>query len=176
MEFLELAESRYSLRKFDTKEVEDEKLEKILNAGRLAPTAVNYQPQRILVVREANAREKIKKCTNSHFNAPVILVICYDSNVSWKNPYNMFDAGPVDAAIVATHMMLEATELGLGTTFVTGFIAKTLIEEFHLPEHIKPVALLPLGYPAETAHPAKLHFQRLDLSETVFYDGFTEKN
>lgn len=172
MDFLNLSRRRYSLRSFNAKQIAAHALESILEAGRLAPTAVNYQPQRILVVQDKEGMDKIKLCTKFHFNAPTILVICFDSGASWKNRYTHEDAGWLDAAIVTTHMMLEAAELGLGSTFVGDFNAATLREQFKLPAFLQPVALLPLGYPSDTAKPHKLHDQRKPLAETVFYDSF----
>lgn len=84
MDLLELLKKRYSVRKFDDRKVEKEKLDLILEAGRVAPTAVNFQPQRILVIESQEALENFKKCTPYHFNAPLALLICYDKSVSWK--------------------------------------------------------------------------------------------
>lgn len=108
MDFLELARERYSVRKFAPQKVEKEKLDAVLEAGRLAPTAVNYQPQRILVLDSDAALGKLKDCTPYHFSAPLALVVCYDAAVSWKRSYDGKDMGEVDASIVTTHMMLEA--------------------------------------------------------------------
>lgn len=172
MKFIELAESRYSLRKFSEKPVEKEKLDLILKAGRLAPTACNNQPQRILVIENEGALAKIRKSTRYHFNAPVVLLICYDTSLSWKRSFDGKDSGDIDASIVTTHLMLQAAELGLGTTWVGHFDPDAIREEFSLPEHMVPVALLPMGYPAEGAAPNALHFKRKPAEETVFYNHF----
>ena len=173
MEFINLAEDRYALRKFSTKAVEKEKLDLVLKAGSLAPTACNYQPQRILVIESEDARSKLKKCTRFHFDAPIALLVCYDKTVSWKRNFDGKDSGDIDASIVATHLMLQAAELGLGTTWVGHFDPAAIKNEFSLPDSIVPVALLPLGYPAEDAGPnAQLHFSRKPIDETVFYDQF----
>lgn len=108
MDFLELAKERYSVRKFSDKKVEREKLDAILEAGRCAPTAVNYQPQRVLVLESPEALEKLKGCTPYHFHAPLALLVCYDREASWKRSFDNCDMGAVDAAIVTTQMMLEA--------------------------------------------------------------------
>lgn len=173
MQFINLAEDRYSLRKFSTKPVEKEKLDLVLKAGRLSPTACNNQPQRILVIESEDALSKLKKCTKFHFEAPVSLLVCYDKTVSWKRSFDGNDSGDVDASIVATHMMLQAAELGLGTTWVGYFDPAAVRKEFLLPDNIVPVALLPLGYPAEGAGPnVQLHFSRKPIEETVFYNQF----
>ena len=155
--------------------IEDEVLNQILEAGRLAPTAVNYQPQRILVLRDKASIEKLKNSTNYTFNAPVILMVCYDMSEAWKDPFESIEIGTADAAIVATHMMLEAAELGVGSTFVGHFRTKTIIEDFNIPEYLKPVCLLPMGYPSEegkAGKPSKMHVTRKHMDDTVYFDTF----
>lgn len=172
MNFLDLAKERYSVRKFSDKEVEKNKIDKILEAGRLAPTAVNYQSQRILVLNSKENLDKLKLCTPYHFDAPLALLVCYDSSVSWKRKCDKKDEGIVDASIVTTHMMLEIHELGLGTTWVGSFDYDLMKKEFEIPENIIPVALLPIGYPAEDAVPSPNHGKRYDIGQTVFYNTF----
>ncbi|MDS0525438.1 nitroreductase family protein [Clostridium sp. SHJSY1] len=173
MNFLQLAKERYSVRKFSDKKVEREKLNLILEAGRVAPTAVNYQPQRILVIENEESLIKLKSCTPYHFNAPMAILICYDSTTSWKRHYDNEDMGAVDASIVTTHMMLQAQELGLGTTWVGHFDADLMKKTFELPEYLVPVALLPLGYPSSDSVPhPKLHDNRLKIDDTVFFNSF----
>lgn len=172
MSFIKLAEERYSVRSFSDKPVEKEKLELILKAGQLAPTACNLQPQRILVIESPEALEKLKKCTPCHYNAPIVLLVCYDRAQSWKRTYDSEDSGAVDASIVATQMMLEAAELGLGTTWVGFFDPALVRSEFSLPDNIIPVAIFPLGYPSDNGKPAELHYQRKPLEETVKYNSF----
>ena len=157
MEFLKLAADRYSVRKFDPKPVEDEVLAKVLKAGHLAPTAVNFQPQKIYVIKSEEAMEKVRDCTPCHFGAPIMLTICHDTNTCWKRPFDGKSSGDIDASIVATHMMLQAAELGLGTTWVMFFESAKLSEAFDLPENIVPTALMPLGYPAADAEASEKH-------------------
>ena len=146
MNFLQLArDKRYSVRKFKAQAVEKEKLEYILEAGRVAPTACNYQPQRILVIENEAAHEKLKQCTSWYFGAPVVLMICYDKSTCWKNRTNGTCGGDVDASIVTTQMMLAAAELGLGTTWVGAFNHQKARELFNIPDYLVPVALLPIG-------------------------------
>ena len=116
MDLMNLLKERYSVRNFSDKKVEKEKINAILDAGRLAPTAVNFQPQRILVLESEQSLANLKECTRYHFEAPLAFLICYDNTVSWKRAYDNKDMGEVDASIVATQMMLEITNLGLGTT------------------------------------------------------------
>lgn len=169
MDFLELAKKRYSVRKFSDKEVEAEKIDLILEAGRVAPTACNLQPQRILVINEPVGLEKLKKCTPYTFGAPLAILVCYDNKTSWKRKYDNADGGQIDASIVTTHMMLEVTELGLGTTWVGSFNPQTVKEEFNLPGNIIPVAILPIGYSSDDCEPYAGHFQRAEKEQTVSY-------
>ena len=169
MTFLELAKNRYSLRNFSSKPVEKEKLDLILAAGRIAPTACNIQPQKILVLQSPAAMEKLKKCTPCHFEAPMALIVCYDQSTSWKRPFDKKDHGDIDASIVCAHMVFEAAELGLGSTWVCYFDPEAVIKEFSLPENIIPSAILPLGYASDGAEPAPMHAQRKPIGETVSF-------
>ena len=169
MDFAKLAAERYSLRKFSDRPVEAEKLAAVLESGRNAPTAHNFQPQRIPVLQSPEALEKVDGCTGAHFNPPVMLVVAYDPAVSWKRETDGKDHGEIDAAIAATQMMLQAADLGLGTTYVGMFEPEKLRAAFPELEGLVPIALLPLGYPAEGAHPSRLHADRKPMEELVKY-------
>ena len=110
MEFLELAQKRYSVRSFSQRPVEQEKLEKVLEAGRLAPTATNAQPQRILVLQGQEEMNRRGQCTKFTFGAPMALVVCADKEAAWVRGCDGKNHAEIDACIVATHMMLEAAE------------------------------------------------------------------
>ncbi len=173
MDFLQLAkDQRYSVRKFKKDKIEKEKLDLILEAGRIAPTAANFQPQRILVLDSEESLTKLKSCTTYHFNAPLTLLICYDHGSCWKHQQSGKSGGDVDAGIVTTHMMLQAASLGIGSTWVAAFDHDKIKELFSIPEYLVPVALLPLGYPASDARPHPVHYKRFDLSHTIFYNSF----
>ncbi len=173
MDFLKLAkDKRYSVRKFKTDKIEKEKLNSILEAGRVAPTAANFQPQRILVIDNEEGLTKIKTCTPYHFNAPLVMLICYDYETSWKHKHSGKPSGDVDASIVTTQMMLEAANLGIGSTWVAAFDHDKIRELFGIPDYLIPVALLPLGYPASDAKPYSAHYKRFDMNHTVFYNSF----
>lgn len=167
MDFAQLSKERYSVRKFQSRKVEKELLEQVIYAGRVAPTACNNQPQKVYVLESDAALEKLKKVTSCHFNSPAALLICYDKNISWKRSFDGEDSGWVDASIVTTHMMLQAHDLGLGTTWVMYFDPAAAIREFALPENIIPVAILPIGYPAEDAQPAPMHSKFREEAETI---------
>jgi nitroreductase len=169
MDFAQLSAARYSLRKFSDRPVEQEKLDQILEAGRNAPTAHNLQPQRIFVLQTPEALEKADGCTSSHFHPPVILVVAYDPEAAWHRETDGKNHGEIDAAIAATQMMLQAADLGLGTTYVGLFEPEKLLAAFPEMAGLDPIAMLPLGYPAEGAHPARLHSDRKPVEELVKY-------
>ena len=148
-DFLELARARWSVRSFSSRQVEPDKLDLILKAGQIAPTAVNYQPQKIYVLQSPEALGKILAITRSTYNAPTVLLVCYDTRLSWKSPFvEGYDCGEMDASIVCTHMMLEAWD--------------------NLPPYIIPVCLLPIGYPSANARPyAPWHDTFRPLEDTV---------
>lgn len=172
MEFLELAKKRYSVREFENKPVEKEKLDKILEAGRIAPTACNFQPQRILVIQDKEQIEKLKKSTRFTFDAPVILMICADTTKSWTRKYDNKNHADIDVSIVTTHMMLQAAELGIGTTWVCSFNPQQIKEDFYVPEGYEVINLLPMGYPKKGNIANQMHNDRLEINKTVFYNQF----
>ncbi|SHK87725.1 Nitroreductase [Anaerocolumna jejuensis DSM 15929] len=173
MDYEELINTRYSVRKFSDKPVEKDKLDKILEAGRIAPTAGNRQPQRIVVIQSKEAFEKMKRCTPCHFNAPLLLLLCYDKAVENNNHYgDKRPYGQVDASIVLTHIMLEAHNLGLGTVWVGLFNPELLREYFHIPASYEILGLMPMGYPAQDAAPGKMHGEKFPIEHTVFYNSF----
>lgn len=169
MDFVTLSAERYSLRKFSDRPVEAEKLAAILESGRNAPTAHNLQPQRIFVLQSPEALGKADGCTAAHFHPPVILVVAYDPEAAWKRETDGKNHGEIDATIAATQMMLQAADLGLGTTYVGMFEPEKLLAAFPEMENTYPIAMLPLGYPAENAHPSRLHADRKPLEELVKY-------
>lgn len=172
MDFLKLAADRYSVRKFQSRPVEQDTLSRILQAGQLAPTACNRQPQRVLVLTGEEAMEKLRKCTACHFGAPMALLVCYNREECWTREFDGKSSGDIDASIVATHMMLEAASLGVGSTWVMYFIPEAVREEFCLSQAIEPVALLVMGYPAPDAAPAPGHSEYRPLEETVVMESF----
>ena len=172
MAFIDLAIERYSVRKFSGKAVEKEKIDLILKAGQVSPTACNNQPQRILVIEDESALLKLKECTSYTFGAPLAFVICYDKTAAWVRSFDDDNSGEVDASIVTTHMMLEAADLGLGTTWVGYFNPEKTRKAYNIPDNLVPVAILPTGYPADNAAPSANHGKRYPLAQTVWYNHF----
>ena len=172
MEFEKLITERYSVRTFKPEHLPDEGILKILDAAHKAPTGCNYQPQRILVLNTDASMEKLKKCTKCHFNAPTAMLVCYNEEESWERPYDGALSAPVDAAIVATHIMLAAHNVGAGCCWVMHFDPCAMKKEFNIPDNIKPLALLVMGYPADTSVPLAMHSTFRSMDEVVFYDTF----
>lgn len=168
MDFLELAKKRYSVRKFSNKKIENYKIEKVLEAARLSPTATNAQPQKIYIINDSKGMKKLEKVTPYCFNAKAALIVCYDKEKSWKRiKFDGEDSGDIDSAIVGTHIMLQLADMGLGTTWVGYFDPIKIKEEFNIPNNIVPKAIFPIGYPSEDSLPSDKHFKRKNISEIV---------
>ena len=166
MDFEKLAAVRYSARKFSDRPVENEKLMKILEVGRLAPTAKNLQSQRIFAITSKEGLERVYKAYHC-FSAPVVLLICGDTSAACDAPTTERNMAETDATIVATHMMLEIHDLGLGTTWVGAFNEAKLKAYFPQLEGYQLIALFPTGYIAEDAEPSRLHLESKTKDELV---------
>ena len=165
--FLKLAASRYSCRGFTEQPVSDAQITAILEAARLAPTAVNKQPVHIWVVRDAARRKALKDATRYTFDAPVIFIVASKPADAWVRGQDGKNGAEIDAAIVGTHLMLQVADLGLGSTWVGSFDpAKVgeIIPEIPANGYI-PVAIFPVGHPA--AAPSPRHDSRKSLEEMV---------
>ncbi len=171
MNFLNLAKSRFSLRKYKPIPVSEEDLNYVLEAGRVAPSAVNYQPWHFLVLREKEALEKIHQTYQRDWfkEAPVVIVILGDHNQGWKRADGK-DHTEIDIAITADHITLAAVDRGLGTCWVCNFDKQKTIELFQLPDHLEPIVFLPLGYPDIQPDPERHKEKRKPLSDIVSYD------
>ena len=172
MEFEKLITERYSVRNFKPEHLPEDCISKILDAAHKAPTGCNFQPQRVLILNTDESIEKLKKCTKCHFNAPTAMLVCYNEEESWKRPYDGALSAPVDASIVATHIMLQAHNIGVGSCWVMHFNPMLMKETFSIPENIKPLALLVMGYPDENATPHEFHNAYRPMEEIVVYDKF----
>jgi len=160
VDFSQLIQARHSVRRYLVRPVEQEKLDLILEAARLAPTADNRQPFRILVVRDEAQRTALAAAYSRKwfYTAPVILAVCGVPSEVWVR-FDGFDALVTDAAIVTDHIILQATELGLGTCWIADFDPKAARDVLRLPDHLVPLFLTPLGYPAAGARPKKRRSQ-----------------
>lgn len=154
MSFLEVARRRVSVRGYRAEAVSDEALGHVLEAGRLAPSAANRQPWHFVVVREADQRIALGRAYAKPWllEAPVVLVLCVDPAAAWVRSDGKSYAD-VDGAIAMDHMTLCAADLGLGTCWIGAFDRAVVREVLDLPGGIEPLAMTPLGHPADTGRP-----------------------
>jgi nitroreductase len=171
MTFLDLVRKRYSLRKFQDKKIEKEKMLEVLEAARLAPSAANCQPWHFIVVQDKATLEKVYPLYQRDWikSAPALIVICGDHDLSWRRTDGK-DHCDIDIAIAIDHMTLAAAELGLGTCWICMFDAEKCHELFELPANIEPIALLPIGYPKESVTKTK---NRKAFEEIVHWESFS---
>ena len=170
MDFMTLAKNRYSVRKYQEKQIEQDKLDKILEAAHIAPTAKNQQSPRIYVIQSKEGIEKIRSLTRCAYNAPTVMIIAYEEseqNFSFDELEEEINTGQQDASIVATHMMLEAFELGIGSVWVDIFPRTKTAEAFNLPKSVIPICIMPMGYVAEGASPSPKHGKYRPIDEMV---------
>lgn len=168
MDLLKLITQRYSVRGYQSKPVPQEMLDRILEAGRMAPSAVNKQPWKLVVVRSEEARERLWRCYDREWfkSAPLYIVVCGDHEHSWKRPADGKDHCDIDIAITTEHLALAAAELGLGSCWVCNFSVAPCKEMLGLSDAWEPMVILPIGFPENDQVPAK---NRKEVSEIVSY-------
>lgn len=168
MDFLELSSSRYSVRSYESRPVPEDLLRKVLMSARLAPSAVNKQPWKFVVVCGDDARKRLQSCYDREWfvSAPAYIVVCGDHSASWKRPADGKDHCDIDVAIATEHLTLSAASLGLGTCWVCNFDVPACRSLLALPDNWEPCVIVPIGYPASKEVPAK---NRKELSEIVSY-------
>ena len=151
MEYSELITKRYSVRAYRPDQVDDEKLQNVLEAARLAPTAANRQPIQLVVMHTAGREEEIGKIYHRPWfvQAPLVIAVCALSSQAWVRESDRFNARLIDAAIVADHLILAATNLGLGTCWIANFNMESARSVLCLPDEVEPIIFTPLGYPAD---------------------------
>jgi nitroreductase len=171
MTFIELAKRRYSCRNYDSRPVEQEKLELILEAGRIAPSAVNYQPWHFIVIRETENLRNIYGVYHREWfqTAPCVIVVCGDHNQSWKRKQDGKDHCDIDIAITVDHMTLQATELKLATCWICNFDKEKTIATLNLPPNMEPIVILPVGYPLDHVDPSRHAEKRKKIQDIVSY-------
>lgn len=165
MEFQELIRKRYSVRAYDSRPVEEETLARVLEAARLAPTACNIQPFRIIVLPTKGREAELLRIYGRPWfvQAPLVLAVCALPGESWKRKHDGWNAAEVDATIAMDHLILAAANEGLGSCWIAAFDPKAAREVLGLPADVVPVAFTPLGYPADALPPKK----RRPLTELV---------
>ena len=192
MDFRDISKMRVTVRKFDQRPVEKEKLDLILEAGRWSPTAVDYQPQRVLVLNTPESLDKVRRfCTFGYDKSYTEIaeecdagdqkhnvyyygaMTCWDRTACWRHPQNGQESGATDATIVSTHMMLEAASLGLGTVWISYFDQEKARELLGIPAQYEINNMLYIGYPAADFKPnPKMSGKRFPIEKTCFDNGF----
>lgn len=169
MDFLELAHARFSCRKFQDKKVEQEKIDKIIEAALASPTACNFQPFKIWVIENSKILNEMKNVTPYIFGTKTVMAIGADTKNAYVRKFDGKNFAQIDASIVATHMLLEIQNLGLGTTWV-GYFEENKLKEL-IPEmaDYDIIGLFPLGYPADNAPVAPMHYQSKSADEIVVH-------
>ena len=169
MEFKEVIKARYSCKKYGDRKVAPEKIQAILEAGRLAPTAKNLQEQHVYVIQSAEGLAKIDEVTPCRYGAQTVLVVAFDKTNVFTYPGEKRDSGIEDASIVATHMILAATDEGVDSCWLNNFDPDKLAASLGLPENEEILMAMDLGYAAEGTGPLPNHNSRKPLTETVTY-------
>ena len=167
MEFNDVIRKKTATRKFSNKKILQEDISKILEAGNLAPTAKNLQPQFIYVVVSLEGLEKIDKITPCRYNAQCCLLVCSDKDKAFhKDEYSTFE---IDATIVATHMILEATNLNIDSTWIGAFDKNEAKDIFEIDDNLEPVCIINLGYKTDDCPENPMHNQRKNINEMIKY-------
>lgn len=167
MEYLPLIQERYACKSYSSRPVSREILLKILEAGRLAPTAKNLQEWHVYVMTTPENLEKIDSITPCRYGAPVVLLMTWDKNMTYIYPDGIRSSGLEDASIVMTQIMLGARNNGVESCWINNFDLHKAKEVFSLPENEEVAMLLDLGYPSDHGKPLPNHFSRKPLEETV---------
>lgn len=157
MDFLTLAKNRFSTRSFSDKKVEREKVEKLLEVAKIAPTAKNKQPVKVYVCEKDEDLKLLNTSSPCEYNSQLMFAITYNSDECWINKHSGLPSGIIDATIVATHMVLEAEDLGLGSVYIGAFDPNVVLEHFDIPENEKIVMLLFMGYKADDVEVPPMH-------------------
>jgi nitroreductase len=167
MEFSELIRSRYSVRAYRSDPVEHDKLAQILEAARLAPTAANRQPFKLIVAHTKDRTAELQRLYPRQWftDAPLVICACAVTKDAWVRSDSRRYTD-VDVAIVMDHLILAAANLGLGTCWIAAFNAQAAREVFKLPENVEPLILTPLGYAADAPSPK----ERKGIAELVTYE------
>lgn len=169
MEFTDVVKGRYSCKKYSDRPLEKEKLDAILEAGRVAPTAKNLQEQKVYVVQSAQMLAKIDEVTPCRYGAPTVLIVAFDRDNVFTYPGGKRDSGVEDATIVATHMILAAYNEGVDSCWINFLDPEKMAQALGLPGNEEVLMAMDLGYAAEGAGPLPNHSSRKEIGETVSY-------
>lgn len=175
MDFLELARTRCSVRRFKADAVEADKVGRIVEAAHVAPTAANRQPVRLYVLQNEADRAKLAEGADA-YGAPLVIVVCVDRAMAWERPADGWSAADTDAAILTDHMMLQAASEGLGSVWICWFDPDIVRSALNIPDRWDPVNILAIGRAAEpAADPCRHAVQRIPVTELVAHGGIERR-
>lgn len=171
MNFKDLAQKRYSVRNYLSTPIEEEKLVRVVETALLAPSAVNFQPWKFVLVTDPELLAKLHSCYHRDWfkSAPACIVAIGDHDKGWHRPTDGKDFTDIDVAIAIDHLMLAATEVGLGTCWICHFNAEKCAEYFNLSSNLEPIAMIPIGYPIPGTAPEK---KRKTIDQLVSWNSF----
>jgi nitroreductase len=152
MDFSELVTARYSVREYRPKDVEEDKLNKVLEAARMSPTAANRQPFQLIVITTSGREDELGEIYPAEWfaKAPIVIAVCAVLSEGWVRKTDKVNYAIVDAAIVMDHITLAAANEGLGSCWIGAFDPRAAREVLGLPEGVEPVAFTPIGYAADS--------------------------
>ncbi len=170
MDFQNLALTRYSCRNFKADVLSRETILSIIETASLAPSAVNKQPWQVTIFNNPERIKALSACYSRDWfkTAPAVLLVCANLHESWVRQSDSKNHAEIDAAIFIDHLTLAAADKGIGTCWVCNFDVKELVSQLNLPENIVPVALIPMGYPANEGIPEK---KRKNINEFIKWDN-----
>lgn len=174
MNFEEIARQRFSCRNFKQDKISEELLTKMLEIFRIAPSAVNFQPWQLIIIKSEAQKAKVYETYPREWlkSAPLVIIACGDHSISWKRSDGK-DHLDIDISIAIDHLMLQATELGLATCWVCNFNQTLLKANFKLPENIEPIAIIPIGYPVEIGDSNRHNSKRKALKDFVHWESYS---
>ncbi len=157
MTFRDLAEARFSLRNYDSRPVEQEKIDCLLECVRVAPSAVNFQPCVVYVVTDQVLLAQLQDCYNRDWfkTAPMCIVACGNHQQAWHRKLDGKDHTDIDVAIAVDHLTLAAVDMGLGSCWICNFDAQKCAQVLDLPEGVEPIVMVAIGYAATDEKPLK---------------------
>ena len=169
MDILNLISKRRSVREYTTNAIEQEKIDYLIECARLAPSAVNFQPWKFIIVKSQEKKALLHKCYHGEWfaNAPLYIIALADRTQSWKRSSDEKDHGEIDVTIAVEHIALAAVEKGLSTCWVCNFNVDLCKELFNLPENLFPVALIPIGYPVKEPEEISNRKTVQEITETI---------
>jgi nitroreductase len=171
MSFIDFARKRHSVRNYTAQPVEKEKMDYLLEAARIAPSAVNFQPWKMIVVTDKALLSQLQECYPREWfgTAPACIVVCGDHKRSWKRSSDEKDYCDVDVAIAITHLTLAAADQHLGTCWICNFDVRKCVATLSIPKHMEPIALILVGYPTNPNDLQEEDKERKPLSDLVEY-------